>query len=75
MIRFCGVLLVAILCTQHLHAQILYGSLVGNGVDPSSAVVPGATVTLKSSGTGRPASRGTRSALPLPGAAWNWDSA
>jgi outer membrane receptor protein involved in Fe transport len=35
-----------------VHAQVLYGSLVGNVIDPSNASVPAATVRLKHQETG-----------------------
>ena len=35
-----------------VNAQVLYGSMVGNVSDPAGAVVPGATVTATSEGTG-----------------------
>ena len=34
------------------HAQVLYGSVVGNVEDSSGAALPGATVTLTNKGTG-----------------------
>ena len=34
------------------HAQVLYGSVVGNVEDSSGATLPGATVTLTNKGTG-----------------------
>src|SRR5512147_69056 len=35
------------------HAQVLYGSVVGNVQDPSGSAVPNATVTLTNKGTGQ----------------------
>jgi hypothetical protein len=35
------------------HSQVLYGSLVGTVEDSTGAVIPGATVTLVSAGTGQ----------------------
>lgn len=42
-----------------LHAQVLYGSLTGNVVDTSGAVVPGATVTIKNEDTAQVATTTT----------------
>ena len=46
-------LLAAYLPVQPLDAQVLYGSLVGTVIDPSSASVQGATVTVSSVATGQ----------------------
>jgi len=44
--------LMAFFLAQPGHAQVLYGSIVGNVVDPSEAPVPGATVTVTQRETG-----------------------
>jgi len=55
-----SVLVLALLMTPSLVAQSLVsGDLTGTVTDPSGAVVPNATVTLKSNGTG--ATRNTTS--------------
>ncbi|HXG56458.1 MAG TPA: TonB-dependent receptor [Vicinamibacterales bacterium] len=41
-----------VLATHSAHAQVLYGSLVGEVADPSRAVLPGATVTVTNKDTG-----------------------
>ena len=44
-----GLTLVSLLGTlRPMHAQVLYGSVVGNVKDPSGAPLPGALVTLTS---------------------------
>jgi hypothetical protein len=49
----CATVVLALACTCGLaSAQVLYGSLTGNVVDPSSAVVPGAKVEALNTGTG-----------------------
>jgi len=49
-----SVLVIALLMTPSLVAQSLVsGDLTGTITDPSGAVVPNATVTLKSTGTGQ----------------------
>jgi hypothetical protein len=45
-------LLVLVLTGVPAYAQVLYGSIVGNVVDPSEAPVPGATVTVTQKETG-----------------------
>lgn len=49
---FVSLTLVLVLSPTALHAQILYGSLVGNVTDPTGAAVPGAAVTITNKGTG-----------------------
>lgn len=52
-IRMALVLLVlAGLVPAAAHAQVLYGSVVGNVEDSSGGALPGATVTLVNKGTG-----------------------
>lgn len=47
-IRFLTCALAAVLSVQQLHAQVLYGSIVGNVRDATDAVVAGASVTITS---------------------------
>jgi hypothetical protein len=35
-----------------IHAQVLYGSIVGNVNDPQGSFVPGVTITATNTGTG-----------------------
>src|SRR5687768_12537112 len=44
-------LVLALVSTPNLKAQVLYGSIVGNVRDPSGAAVPGALVTITSKET------------------------
>ena len=46
------VLVLAGMVPAAAHAQVLYGSVVGNVEDSSGATLPGATVTLTNKGTG-----------------------
>ncbi|HJZ82144.1 MAG TPA: TonB-dependent receptor, partial [Pyrinomonadaceae bacterium] len=46
-----AVLLTVGLAPSSANAQILYGSLVGNVVDPKGAVLPGVSVTITNTGT------------------------
>src|SRR5687768_6017133 len=39
--------------SPHASAQVLFGSIVGNVTDPSSAGVPGAQVKVTNTGTGQ----------------------
>lgn len=39
-------------CVVPVHAQVLYGSLVGNVVDPTQGAVPAAAVTVTNTATG-----------------------
>ncbi|MCZ2079991.1 MAG: TonB-dependent receptor [Bryobacteraceae bacterium] len=48
-----GILVLIGLLTPSMHAQVLYGSVVGTVQDQSGAVIPGANVTLTSAGTGQ----------------------
>ncbi len=49
----CAIALLAATLTSHLaHAQVLYGSLTGNVIDPSSAAIPGAKIEALNTGTG-----------------------
>jgi hypothetical protein len=49
----CATLLLALACVSRFaDAQVLYGSLTGNVIDPSSAAVPGAKVTALNVDTG-----------------------
>ena len=50
-----------VLGTVHAAAQSFYGSIVGTVNDPSSAIVPGAKVTLTNTGTGEHRSTQTNS--------------
>ena len=53
--RLFRTLLLGIACAlaaQSAMAQVLYGSLMGEVVDPSRAVLPGATVTVTNNDTG-----------------------
>ena len=53
--------------TVNVHAQALYGSLVGNVVDESGAVVPGATVTITQKETNQ-----TREQVTPPNGAYSF---
>src|SRR5512139_2026030 len=46
-----AILAVVLLAAAPTNAQVLYGSIVGNVVDPTHAAVPGATVTIINAGT------------------------
>ena len=50
---FAGVLALAISVPLSSYCQAVYGSLVGTAMDPSGAVVPGASVTVTETGTGQ----------------------
>jgi hypothetical protein len=52
---FLSAIIIALIAISHgsANAQVLYGSLLGNVTDQSSAVVPGATVTITNKGTGQ----------------------
>ncbi len=47
-----GAAVLGFISAQRLHAQVLYGSVVGTVTDPSGAAVPGAQVTITNVGTG-----------------------
>jgi hypothetical protein len=46
-------LVAIVLLAGRLHAQVIYGSLVGNVTDPSDSRIPQATVTITNTGTGQ----------------------
>ena len=50
-----------------VHAQALYGSLVGNVADESGAVVPGATVTITQKETNQTREQPTSGSVTEPG--------
>ena len=64
--RLCiGLVMLAVIATllpSQLRAQTFYGSIVGNVTDASSAIVPGATVTLTNTGTNEKRAAQTNSA-------------
>ena len=68
-----GAAVILLALSAPIHAQVLYGSIVGTVEDPSGAVVPRATITLTSAETGvtrqvEPDSQGRYSILNvLPG--------
>lgn len=47
----CVAIVAASLAAIPVHAQVLYGSIVGNVTDDQGAIVPGATVTVTNKGT------------------------
>src|SRR5207249_3052242 len=47
----CIALVLALVAPEKAHAQVLYGSIVGNVKDATGAVVPRATVTITNKGT------------------------
>ena len=49
---FCAALLAFSLAAAPVHAQVLYGSIVGNVNDPQGSFVPGVTITATNTGTG-----------------------
>ena len=48
----CAALCAASLLAAPIHAQVLYGSIVGNVNDPQGSFVPGVTITATNTGTG-----------------------
>ena len=48
----CAALCAISLLAAPVHAQVLYGSIVGNVNDPQGSFVPGVTITATNTGTG-----------------------
>src|SRR5712664_1522862 len=49
----CAAILFAVVSLRPVHAQVLYGSVVGLVQDPSGSAVPGAQVTITNKATGQ----------------------